>query len=477
MSNYYLAIDLGASGGRHILGHTEDGKLILEEVHRFSNAPQRQGDSLVWDDERIFGEIVAGIVKCGALNKIPRSVAIDTWGVDYALIDKKGEPLKPVYAYRDSRTEPFLNTRPSFEELYALTGTAAQSFNTVYQLLADKAAGRLEGAEDMLFLPEYFSLRLTGNLKGKLFSEYTISSTSGLLDARQRTWAEGIIGDLGLPPRLFKPVKLPPYDTGSLGEALRRKAGFDTRVVMVGAHDTASAVGTVEGEALYISSGTWSLLGILGEPILSAEARKAGYTNEGGLGGKTRFLKNIMGLWIIQQIRRELGDAGAPYSFAQLEEEARKIGAKTGRAERGWFIDLNLPRFMNPPSMIEAVKAEYAQSGQRVPETPGELAFCVYASLAECYRRAIRDLEDLTGKTYAAISIIGGGSKDGYLNSLTAACTGKKVYAGPAEATAIGNLLTQMKLAGDPAVEGGFSPLVKRSFDVKEISGLSPELG
>jgi rhamnulokinase len=465
MSNYYLAVDLGASGGRHILGHTEDGKLILEEVYRFSNAPSRRGDSLVWDDERIFGEIVEGIVKCGALRKIPHSVGIDTWGVDYALIDKRGEPVKPVYSYRDSRTAPFLNTRPSFEELYALTGTAAQPFNTVYQLLADQAAGRLEGAEDMLFLPEYFSLGLTGNLKGKLFSEYTIASTTGLLDARRRTWAEGIIGDLGLPGRLFKPVKIPPYEAGTLGEALRRKAGFDTKVVMVGGHDTASAVGTVEGESLYISSGTWSLLGILGEPILSAEARKAGYTNEGGLTGNIRFLKNIMGLWIIQQIRHELGDA---YSFAQLEEEARKIGEGVGKAETDWFIDVNLPRFMNPPSMIEAVKAEYARKGRRVPETPGELAFCVYSSLAECYRQAIRDLEDLTGKTYAAISIIGGGSKDGYLNSLTAACTGKKVYAGPAEATAVGNLLTQMKLAGDPAVEQGFSALVKRSFDVKE---------
>jgi rhamnulokinase len=444
----------------------EDGKLILEEVHRFSNAPLGQGDALVWDDEGIFGEIVAGIVKCKALNKIPHSVGIDTWGVDYALIDRKGEPVKPVYSYRDSRTAPFLNTRPPFEELYALTGIAAQPFNTVYQLLADKAAGRLEGAEDMLFLPEYFSLRLTGNLGGKVFSEYTVASTTGLLDARRRSWAEGIIGDLGLPRRLFKPVKIPPYETGTLEETLRRKAGFDTKVVMVGSHDTASAVGTVEGEALYISSGTWSLLGILGEPILSAEARKAGYTNEGSLTGKIRFLKNIMGLWVIQQIRHELGDA---YSFAQLEEAARKTGEKAGKAETGWFIDLNLPRFMNPPSMIEAVKAEYARTGQRIPETPGELAFCVYSSLAECYRQAIRDLEDLTGKTYPAISIIGGGSKDGYLNSLTAACTGKKVYAGPAEATAVGNLLTQMKLAGDPAVGEGFSGLVKRSFDVKEI--------
>ncbi|MDR0449989.1 MAG: rhamnulokinase [Treponema sp.] len=465
MSNYYLAIDLGASGGRHILGHTEDGKLILEEVHRFSNAPLRQGGALVWDDERIFGEIAAGIAKCGALGRIPHSVAIDTWGVDYALIDKKGEPVKPVYSYRDSRTAPFLNTRPSFEELYAVTGTAAQPFNTVYQLLADKAAGRLEGAEDMLFLPEYFSLRLTGNLGGKLFSEYTIASTTGLLDARRRSWAEGIIGDLGLPQRLFKPVKIPPYEAGMLGDALRRQAGFDTRVVMVGSHDTASAVGTVESDALYISSGTWSLLGIQGEPILSAEARDAGYTNEGTLTGKIRFLKNIMGLWILQQIRHELGDA---HSFAQLEEEARKAGEKAGGAQTDWFIDVNLPQFMNPPSMIEAVKAEYSRNGQRVPETPGELAFCVYSSLAQCYRQAIRDLEGLTGKTYAAISVIGGGSRDAYLNSLTAARTGKRVYAGPAEATAVGNLLTQMKLAGDPAVEQGFPPLVKRSFDVKE---------
>jgi rhamnulokinase len=235
---------------------------------------------------------------------------------------------------------------------------------------------------------------------------------------------------------------------------------------MVGSHDTASAVGTVSEDALYISSGTWSLLGIQGEPILSDAARKAGYTNEGGLSGKIRFLKNIMGLWVLQQIRHEMGDA---YSFAQLEEAARKVGESSLEAKTGWYIDVNLPQFMNPSSMIEAVKAEYRRTGQRVPGSPGELAFCVYSSLAQCYRQAIGDLEDLTGKTYPAISIIGGGSKDGYLNALTRAYTGKKVYSGPAEATAAGNLLTQMRLAGDPAVKNGFRELIKRSFDIKEI--------
>jgi rhamnulokinase len=459
---FHLAIDIGASGGRHILGHLgtkgspEEGKLMLEEVYRFSNAPVQKNNALVWDEERLYGEIVRGIQKCGELRKIPLSIGIDTWGVDYVLVDREGCVITPVYAYRDKRTEPFINTSIPFEDLYGVTGIARQPFNTLYQLLADKAAGRLEQAEHLLLLPEYFSYRLTGNLGAKAASEYTDASTTGLLDARKRDWAYGIIEKLGLPARLFKPVREPPYLAGELDKALQKELGFNAQVLMIASHDTASAVAAAgtsagavsqgsppEGADLYISSGTWSLLGIQGEPLLNAAARDAGYTNEGALKGKTRFLKNIMGLWILQQLRHELNDA---YSFAELEEMARQTEtAVAADAEAApYAIDVNLPRFLSPPSMIDALKDECRRTMQRVPESPGELAFCAYNSLALSYKNAIEDLERITGKTYPSVSIIGGGSKDRYLNSLTARHTGKRVVTGPIEATATGNLLLQL---------------------------------
>jgi len=465
--DYYLAIDLGASGGRHILGHIEEGKLLLEEVHRFSNSILRKNDSLVWDVDLIFGEISSGLEKCSkwinAGNRL-RSVAIDTWGVDYVLLDKEGKLIEPAFAYRDSRTEPFFKTSFPYEQLYKISGTAFQPFNTIYQVLSDRAAGRLEKAGFMLQLPEYFSCRLTGDLKGKEYNEYTMASTTGLLDAAKKTWSEEIFEKLDLPMRLFKPTKEPPYDIGCLSAGLREKAGFDTRVVMVASHDTASAVATVKEGSLYISSGTWSLLGVAGKPILTDAAREAGYTNEGAHNGLIRLLKNIMGLWVLQSVRHELNDA---YSFAELETMAKETEKN---APDDWTIDLNLSRFFAPKSMIGEIKDEYKRVGKKIPESPGEIAFAVYTSLATCYKTAILDLEKVTGKIYPSISVIGGGSKDGYLNALTSKYTGKTVYAGPAEATAVGNMLLQMKEAGDPAVKDGFAQIVKSSFNIKEFN-------
>ena len=484
MADYYLAIDLGASGGRLILGHVEAGKLLLEEVHRFSNTAQRKDGSLVWDVDLIFSEITGGLKKCAAWIKgghtgsaknagssggprpagALRSLGIDTWGVDYALINKKGELIKPVYAYRDSRTEPFFKTAIPYEELYKITGIAHQPFNTIYQVLADRAAGRLDRAEFMFQLPEYFSHRLAGKLTTKEYNEYTMASTTALLDAKKKAWSKEIFEKLDLPLRLFKPLREPPYDIGCLSDELQRELGFNARVVMIASHDTASAVATVEEGALYISSGTWSLLGVTGAPVLNDAARIAGYTNEGAHNGRIRFLKNIMGLWIIQSVRRELGEV---HSFDELEVLAREAGKS---APAGWTIDLNLPQFFAPSSMIGEIKAEYHRLGKKIPESPGELAYSVYTSLADCYRTAILDLEKITGKKYSSISVIGGGSRNSYLNDLTAEYTGKPVHAGPAEATAAGNILLQMKAAGDPAVKGGFSELTKSSFDIKEFS-------
>ncbi|MDR0731602.1 MAG: rhamnulokinase [Treponema sp.] len=445
--HYYLAIDMGASGGRLILGHVEDEKLILEEIHRFTNVPLRKGDALLWDVDRLFAEIVKGINRCGELGKFPRYIGIDTWGVDYVLVDKKGRPLEPAYSYRDSRTVPYLDATPPYEELYEVTGIARQPFNTVYQLLADKAAGRLEDAAAMFFLPEYFSYRLTGSFSGKTHSEYTEASTSGLLDAHRRSWAFPLIERLALPAGIFDPPREPPYAVGVLDKKLA--PGCDAEILMIASHDTASAVSLVDERQLYISSGTWSLLGIQSSPILTEAARNAGYTNEGALNGKIRFLKNIMGLWILQQTRHELGDA---YSFAELEYLAREAALRNKTVRP---IDVNLPRFLSPASMINEIKDEYR--GGWTPESPGELAYCIYVSLASSYKKAVEDLEGITGIRYPAISIIGGGSKDGYLNDLTARYTGKEIHTGPAEATAIGNILLQMKHAGLERPRRGFA--------------------
>jgi rhamnulokinase len=440
---YYLAIDLGASGGRHILGHLEDEQLVLEEAHRFSNAPRREGGSLVWDTEGIFREITAGIKRCAALGKAPGFIGVDAWGVDYVLLGRDGKILEPAYSYRDSRTAPFIDTVVPFEELYSVTGIARQPFNTVYQLLADKAAGRLEDAAALFFLPEYFLYRLAGDFRGKKNSEYTAASTSGLLDAEKRSWAFPLIGRFGLPPRLFDPPRAPPYRAGALSKKLAEETGCDAELIMTAGHDTASAVSVTAEDGLYISSGTWSLLGIQSSPLLTEAARNAGYTNEGALNGRIRFLKNIMGLWMLQQTRRELGGR---YSFAELESLARET---EGKAEGFPPIDVNIPRFLMPPSMIAEIQGEYRDRGARVPRSPGELAYCIYLSLASSYKKAVDDLEAITGKTYPAISIIGGGSRDVYLNSLTGRYTGKEIQAGPAEAAAIGNILLQMRCAGE----------------------------
>ena len=469
MKDYYLAIDLGASGGRHILGCVEDGKLLLNEVYRFNNAPVKKDNSLLWDTDLICGEIFSGLKACSRWikEKQPdgtlRSVGIDTWGVDYVLLDKGGNVIKPVFAYRDSRTEAFLNPPMSYEDRYKITGIAKQPFNTIYQLLADKASFRLDKAEHMLQLPEYFSQLLTGNLIGKQYSEYTMASTTALLDAKKKVWAEEIFNKLGIPLRIMKPIREPPYEIGCLSGELQNSIGLNTKVVMVASHDTASAVATVKKDSLYISSGTWSLLGVIGAPVLSGEAREAGYTNEGAHNGRIRFLKNIMGLWVIQSVRHELKDA---YSFAELENMARET-EKT--APKNWAIDINLPQFLAPESMISEIKNEYRRLDKKVPESPAELAFSVYTSLAHCYKTAIDDLERITGKKYPSISIIGGGSKDAYLNTLTAKYTGKTVFAGPSEATAVGNILLQMRAAEDPAVKDGFEKLVEKSFDIKKF--------
>lgn len=463
MEKYYLAVDIGASSGRHILGHLENGKIELEEIYRFENGMDHKGGKLLWNVERLFGEILNGMKKCKELGKLPVSMAIDTWAVDYVLLDEKDQILGDTYGYRDHRTDGMdaevAKILPE-TELYARTGIQKQIFNTIYQLMAveKKTPEIMKQAKTLLMLPDYFGFRLTGN---KL-SEYTNGSTTQLVDPHTYQWDKELIQSLGYPEEIFLPLKMPGSKVGNLLPQILEEVGYDLEVVLCGSHDTASAVMTVpqtEGDGIYISSGTWSLMGIESlEPIITKEAAAANLTNEGGYDHRFRFLKNIMGLWMIQSVRHEYQDA---YSFAQLcdmAEESRDFSSR---------VDVNDQSFLSPDSMIEAIKQYCQKTGQPVPETVGELAAVVYRSLAQSYGETVKELETIAGRIYDSIHIIGGGSNAAYLNQLTADATGKTVYAGPGEATAIGNLLAQMIHAGDLADLKGARQCVRDSFEIK----------
>ena len=452
--NYALAIDLGASGGRHILGHIEAGRLVTEEVHRFTNAPTAQAGSLVWDTDGLFAEILTGLKKCAACGKIPDTVGIDSWGVDYALLDKRGERIGPVYCYRDGRggrAADKLHTRISHAALYAVTGTQYQPFNTVYQLYDDLLTGRLAEAEDMLLLPSYLSYLLTGERR----NEYTDASTTGLLDATARDWAYPLIDRIGLPQKLFRKPAMPGV-LGRFAPAVAAAVGFDATVVLPATHDTASAVFSVtDPEAIYISSGTWSLLGRqIDQPILSEAARAGNYTNEGAADGRIRFLRNIMGLWLIQSYRREIGNA---YSFSELAEMAER------EAVFDWAIDVDDERFLAPPDMSEAVRAACERAGMPTPVTPGQTAHCIFSSLAHAYAAAADGLDALLQTRTDTIHIVGGGSRNRWLNTLTERYSGRKVVTGHPEATAVGNLGAQFIAVGGWK-EKEFRNLIERSI-------------
>lgn len=466
MEKYYLAVDIGASSGRHILGHLENGKIELEEIYRFENGMDHKDGKLLWNVERLFVEILNGMKKCKELGKLPVSMAIDTWAVDYVLLDEKDQILGDTYGYRDHRTDGMdaevAKILPE-PELYAKTGIQKQIFNTIYQLMAveKKTPEILKQAKTLLMLPDYFGFRLTGN---KL-SEYTNGSTTQLVDPHTYQWDKELIQSLGYPEEIFLPLKMPGSKVGNLLPQIREEVGYDLEVVLCGSHDTASAVMAVpqtEGDGIYISSGTWSLMGIESpEPIITKEAAAANLTNEGGYDHRFRFLKNIMGLWMIQSVRHEYQDA---YSFAQLcdmAEESRDFSSR---------VDVNDQSFLSPDSMIEAIKQYCKKTGQPVPETVGELAAVVYRSLAQSYGETVKELETIAGRTYDSIHIIGGGSNAAYLNQLTADATGKIVYAGPGEATAIGNLLAQMIHAGDLADLKNARKCVRESFEIRTFA-------
>jgi rhamnulokinase len=462
---YYLAIDIGASSGRHILGRLQDGKLELEEIHRFQNGMVTKNGHLCWDTDALFAEILTGLKKCKQIGKIPHSVGIDTWGVDFVLLDAGGHPLGDAVAYRDSRTQGMdtvLNRFISEQDLYARTGIQKQPYNTIYQLLAlkEQSPDLLAQAGGFLLMPEYFSYLLTG-VRGH---EYTIATTTGLVDAQTNDWDYALIEQMGLPLDIFGKILAPGAVLGSFSPDIAQQVGFDCQVVYPCTHDTGSAVvaAPIDGHSIFLSSGTWSLIGTeLATPICTEASREANLSNEGGYGYQYRYLKNIMGLWIIQCIKAELGDA---YSFDDLRQAAQASSAFPSQ------IDVNDHRFLAPASMTDAIKAACEESGQPVPQTVGELVFCVYQGLANCYAKAVDELEALTGNTFDKICIVGGGSQNAYLNQLTAAACRRPVTAGPTEGTAAGNILVQMITNRQLANVAEARQIVKNSFPIKEYA-------
>lgn len=465
---YYLAVDIGASSGRHILGHLEDGKMILEEVYRFENGMIRKNGHLLWDTKKLFQEIVNGMKRCKELQKIPKSMSIDTWGVDYVLLDDSGELLGETYGYRDSRTmgmDEKVYKTISEKELYQRTGIQKQMFNTIYQLMAlkEQEPEILEQADTLLMFPDYFQYLLTG----KKMSEYTDATSTQLVNPISVQWDLKLLQMLDYPDYIFLPLQMPGTEVGVLKPQIEQEVGFSCKVVLCASHDTASAVMALpkeEGEGLYISSGTWSLMGIETlEPYCDKTSQKGNFTNEGGYEYRFRYLKNIMGLWMIQSVRHELDDR---YSFAKLCEMAEENKNFPSR------VDVNAEVFMAPENMTEAIRKYCEKTGQQVPETTGEIATVIYQSLAICYQKTVQEIEQNTKRQYDSIHIIGGGSNAAYLNQLTANATGKTVYAGPSEATAIGNLMAQM------IKDGAFTDLkearkcVRHSFEIKEYKPL-----
>lgn len=445
METYYLAVDIGASSGRHILGHLKNGKMVLEEIYRFENGMKKQDGKLLWDTGRLFAEIVNGMRMCRKLDKIPVSMSVDTWAVDYVLLDAQERVLGDTYGYRDGRTvgmdEEVYKIIPE-NGLYQRTGIQKQIFNTIYQLMSVKrqTPELLEKAETFLMLPDYFQFLLTGNKA----SEYTNGTSTQLVSPQTKQWDKELISRLGYPQDIFLPLQMPGTEVGSLTKEIQEKVGFDCTVALCASHDTASAVMAMpvtQGDGVYISSGTWSLMGVEAMRADCSEMSAQGnFTNEGGYEYRFRYLKNIMGLWMIQSVRHELKDS---YSFAQLCDMAVECGDFPSR------VDVNDNVFLAPESMTGAIQDYCMKSGQAVPETVGETAVVIYQSLADCYGKTVKELVQNTGRTYDGIYIIGGGSNAAYLNQLTADAAGMDVYAGPGEATAIGNIMAQMIRNGE----------------------------
>ncbi len=455
-----IAVDIGASSGRLVAAALTGKRLEMNELHRFGNAFIEKDGHHYWDIDTLFQEILIGLKKAKAAGIHTCTLGIDTWGVDYALLDSSGKRLHDVYAYRDDRAagaaDRLHQSLVSRDFVYAKTGIQELSFNTLYQLYVHDRQ-QLDQANRILLVPDYLYYLLTG----KMINEVTNASTTQLLNLQTREFDPDLLKALGLKREQFAELTQPGTQLGSLKAELAATGEYpECSVIVAPTHDTASAVVGVPAKGdrswAYISSGTWSLLGAeLDEPLNGDEARKANYTNEWGAYGTFRFLKNIMGLWMIQEVRRE---HGAIQSFAELAESAGREEAFRS------LVPCNDDRFLNPPSMTAEIVAFCQESGQPVPDTPGRLARCIFDSLALTYLDAMRELERLTGQKYEVLHIVGGGSNNKSLSQLTADLLGIEVWTGPSEATAIGNIAVQLIADGSLTDIGQARQVIADSF-------------
>lgn len=443
-----LAFDFGASGGRAVLGELVDGKVVMEEVHRFSNDPVMVGNTLYWDTLRQFYEIKQGIVKANLKGDFD-SIGIDTWGVDFGLLDEHGELLESAVHYRDARTvgmQEEVTQVIAKDELYHITGNEFMDFNTIFQLYAlkKKRPWMLERAKSLLFTPDLFNYFLSGVMA----AEYTMASTTQLLDANEKVWSKRVLTSLGIDQKLLQEVVPSGMVVGSLTEKICDELTVNpVKVIAVASHDTQSAVVAVpaqEEDFLFISCGTWSLFGTeLNEPLINEKSMKLNVTNEGGFGGKITFLKNIIGLWLVQESRRQWMQEGRELSFSELERLA--LLAKPFQS----FIDPGAAEFNPAGNIPRRVRAFCERTGQPVPRSEGEVVCCINQSLALKYRHTLEQIEACTGKCYPVIYMIGGGIQSQLLCQMTADASGRKVIAGPVEATALGNIAVQLMALGE----------------------------
>ncbi len=464
----YLAFDLGASSGRAILGQFRAGKLEIEEVHRFENGPVDVNGSLHWNLLGLFAELKNGLRKLLDRGIIPKGMAVDTWGVDYALIDRTGAFVGFPYHYRDPRTADayeYVFPKVAKARIYERTGIQFMNFNTLFQLAVMRrdASPALEIADKMLLMPN----ALTYLLAGTVTAEYSIATTTQLYDPLARDWAWDLIDALDLPRRLFPVIVPPATQVGELRRSIQAELNCGPLPVILSAgHDTASAVAAVparpERNWAYLSSGTWSLLGVeLNRPLLTPEALAANYTNEGGVGGKVRFLKNIMGLWLVQESRATWARQGKKWNWVELAEMAR-----TAEPFRS-LVDPNDESFIAPGDMPARLRAYCARTGQPEPDTPARVVRCAYESLALRYRQTIDELEELTGEPIELLHVVGGGSQNEVINPFTANAVNRPVVTGPAEATAIGNIICQAMATGDIGSLEQAREVVRNSFETR----------
>lgn len=466
MTKRVLAFDFGASSGRAIIGCFDGDKITLEEVHRFSNDPVSVGGTVYWDVLRLFYEIKQGIIKAKIAGGFD-SIGIDTWGVDFGLIDSEGKLMENPVHYRDARTAGLVDeafkTMPK-EKLYGITGIQFMELNTLFQLISLKKyrPWMLERADKMLFMPDLFGYMLTG----KMCAEYSIASTSQLIDLDKRTWSKEILDAFGIKESVFAPLVQPGTVLGELSKEVCEECGVDpVPVISVCGHDTQSAITSVpceDGDFAFLSSGTWSLFGTeLDKPIVNETSMNINITNEGGFDGSTGFLKNIIGLWLIQESRRQWKREGKEYSYADLEKLA--LAAEPFKC----FIDPDAPEFVPHGNIPERVREFCRKTGQYVPETVGEIMRCIYESLAMKYRLTFEKLRECTERDYPVIHVIGGGTKDGLLCQMTANSCDRTVKAGPIEATVMGNVAVQLMSDGSVENIGQARKIVAESSELK----------